>query len=86
MRLCDSGQILIGGSAVLSAYVLASGLPPRTLLYTVVPDSAFSSEEQNSGPGAGGPLGLLQKRYTKTLTDKPLADMLAKALRRFAAL
>ena len=47
------GQILIGGKAVLSAYVLASGLPPRTLLYTVVPDSAFCAAQQNSGPGAG---------------------------------
>ena len=80
------GQFLIGGSAVICAYVLAPGLPPRTLFYTVVPDPVFCSEQQNSGPGAEGPLGLLIFCETKTLADKPLADMLARALRRFAAL
>ena len=45
-----------------------------------VPDSAFSSEEQNSGPGAGPPICLWGKRETKTLAQNLAADMLARAL------
>ena len=67
------------------AYVLASGLPPRTLLYTVVPDPAFSSEEQNSGPSGPLPCLLWGKPDGDKLAENLVLDMLARAFRRFAA-
>ena len=65
MRL-RRGQILIGGSAANSPYVLVSRLPPRTYFYTVVPDSVLSPGEKNSGPSVPLPCPLWGKRETKT--------------------